>query len=228
MEVPVYNNRGEQIKIIEVDDYVFNVPFNGPVVHQALVMHNANARVGTASTKTRGEVAGSTRKIRPQKYTGMARLGDRRSPLLRGGGVAFGPKPRDWSQRMPKKMRRLAIRCTLSAKLRDGELKIIDTFGLERPKTKEMAEILKALGVEKSALLVTRDPEPAVYLSARNLQKVKTIPAHIVNVKDLLSHRMVIMTEGAVRKVEELWGRKADEERAERLRRKKAKAKAKL
>jgi len=126
MEISLYNQSGKVVKQIEISDNVFGVPFNEAVVHQAMVRQRANARQGTASTKTRGEVSGSSRKLYRQKGTGYARAGSIRSPLRRGGGIVFGPKPRNYRQAMPKKMRQLAIRCVLSAKAEDGELMILE------------------------------------------------------------------------------------------------------
>lgn len=206
MEFPVYNITGEVVKHIEISDHVFAIPFNEAVVHQAMVRQQANARQGTASTKTRGEVSGSTRKLYRQKGTGYARAGSRRSPIRRGGGIVFGPKPRKYRQAMPKKMRRLALRCILSAKAGVGELIIIEQFKLEQTKTNEMAKILSALGVNSSALIVTGEPEENVIKSARNLEQVKTLPSSLMNVVDLLSHKILLMTEPAVRRAEQLWG----------------------
>jgi len=207
VEVPVYSLTREVVKHIEISDDVFGVPFNQAVVHQAMVRQRANARQGTASTKTRGEVSGSTRKLYAQKHTGHARAGSIRSPLRRGGGIIFGPKPRSYRQAMPKKMRQLALRCVLSAKAGDGELMILEQLKLDEPKTKEMVRILVALGVDSSALIATSEPEENVVKSARNLPGVKTIPASLLNVIDILSHKMLLMTEAAVRKVEQLWGK---------------------
>lgn len=209
MQVPVYNIAGEVVKNIEISDAVFAVPFNEAVVHQAMVSQQANARQGTASTKTRGEVAGSTRKLYRQKHTGESRAGSIKSPLRRGGGTVFGPKPRDYSQALPKKMRRLALRCVLSAKASDGELKVLEDLKLDQPKTKEMVKILTALGVDSSALVAMAEPEENVVKSARNLPGIKTIPASLLNVVDLLSYKLLIMTEAAVCKVEQLWGSSA-------------------
>jgi large subunit ribosomal protein L4 len=206
MQLPVYSLGGEIVKQIEVSDRLFAEPFNEAVVHQAMVRQQANARQGTASTKTRSEVVGSSRKLFRQKHTGFARAGSIRSPLRRGGGVVFGPKPRSYRQAMPKKMRRLALRCILSAKARDGELKVIEELELAEPKTKEMVRILTALGVDSSALIVTGVPEASVAKSARNLSLVKAMPASILSVIDLLSYKVLLMTESAVRRAEELWG----------------------
>ena len=208
MQVPVYNLTGEVVEHIEVSDGVFAVPFNQAVVHQAMVRQHANARQGTASTKTRSEVSGSSGKLFRQKGTGMARAGSRRSPLRRGGGITFGPRPRNYRQAMPKKMRQLALRCVLSAKIGDGELMILEQLKLEEPKTKEMARILAALGVDSSALIVTVEPEESVVKSARNLAGIKTLPANLLNVVDILSHKRLLMTVAAIRMVERLWGKR--------------------
>jgi len=212
VKVPVYNLTGEVVKEIEISDRIFGVPFNEAVVHQAMVRQLANARQGTASTKTRGEVAGSSRKLFRQKHTGMARAGSRKSPLRRGGGVTFGPKPRSYRQDMPKKMRQLAPKCVLSAKAGDVELKVIEQLDFTEPKTREMVGILSALGVSTSALIVTRGADTNVIKSARNIPGIKTLPASLLNVVDLLSYRLLLMTEAAVRKAEELWGEKQPQE----------------
>ncbi len=206
MQLPVYSLRGELVRQIEVSDRLFAEPFNEAVVHQAMVRQQANARQGTASTRTRSEVVGSSRKLFRQKHTGFARAGSSRSPLRRGGGVVFGPKPRSYRQAMPKKMRRLALRCLLSAKVRDGELKVIEKLEFAEPKTREMVCILTALGADSSVLIVTSGPEANVTKSARNLSLVKAMPATLLSVVDLLSYRVLLMTESAVRKAEELWG----------------------
>jgi large subunit ribosomal protein L4 len=211
LQVPVYNLAGEAVSEIELSDYVFAVPFNRAVVHQAMVRQMANARQGTASTKTRGEVAYSTRKLFRQKHTGNARAGSRRSPIRRGGGVTFGPRPRSYRQAMPRKMRRLALRCLLSAKAGDGELKVIEQLAFDQPRTKEMVKILTALGADSSTLVVTEAPEGNVIRSAQNLSGIKTIPAGLLNVVDLLSYKIVLMTVAAVHRVEQLWGREVPE-----------------
>jgi large subunit ribosomal protein L4 len=206
VQVPVYNVGGEVVKNIEISDSVFAVPFNEAVVHQAMVRQRADARQGSSDTKGRGEVAGSGKKLFAQKHTGEARAGDKRSPTRRKGGVAFGPHPRDYSKAIPKKMRRLALRCLLSSKASEGSLKIMDKLAFEAPKTKEMVKVLDVLKLEKSALIVTASPETNVIRSARNIPGIKTLPAHVLNVVDLLSFDALVMTEEAVRKAEELWG----------------------
>ena len=211
VQVPVYNFAGEIAEQIEISDYVFGVPFNEAVVHQVMVSQRANARQGTASTKTRGEVSGSTRKLFRQKGTGSARAGSIKSPLRRGGGIIFGPKPRSYRQAIPKKMRRLALRCVLSAKVRDKELIILEQLKFEQPKTKEMVRILAALGLDYSVLIVTSEPEESVVKSARNLPRIKTMPASLLTVVDLFSYKKLLMTVAAVRQAEELWGEKLSE-----------------
>jgi len=206
METIVYNGKGSEMERVTLDESVFGVPMNEAVVHQALVRQRANARVGTASAKTRSEVAGSTRKLYRQKHTGRARAGDLRSPLRRHGGVIFGPKPRDYRQAMPRKMRRLAIKCLLSAKLADGEMKVIDKLELKEHKTKDMISILQALKIDRSALIALSSPDANVIKSTSNLTKIDAIQAIQLNVGDLLSHKHLIITVDAVRQVEELWG----------------------
>ena len=218
MQVPVYNLAGEVVENIDISDEVFAIPFNQAVVHQAMVQQRANARQGTASTKTRSEVSGSTMKLFRQKGTGQARGGSRRSPLRRGGGIAFGPRPRSYRQAMPKKMRRLALRCVLSAKVSDGELMILEQLKLVEPKTKELVQILATLGVDSSALIVTDVPEESVVKSARNLAGIRTLPANLLSVLDILSQKRLLITVAAVRKVEQLWGKKSQGESSAPLR----------
>jgi large subunit ribosomal protein L4 len=218
VEVAVYSPSGEVVKHISISDSVFAVPFNEAVVHQAVVRQQANARQGTSNTKTRSEVAGSSRKLFRQKHTGMARAGNKKSSLRRGGGITFGPKPRSYRQDMPKKTRQLALRCALSAKATDEELKVLAELKLDQPKTKQMAGILVALGIDTTALIVTDKPEENIIKSARNLTGIKTVPANILNVVDILSHKMLLMTEDAVRKAEQLWGPKKSEISGAKLR----------
>ncbi len=208
MKIPVHDRSGGVVDHIEVQDGVFDVQPNKALVHQAVVRQLANARQGTAATKTRGQVVGSTRKLFRQKHTGQARAGGRRSPVRRGGGVAFGPHPRDFSQDMPKKMRRLALRVTLSDKVREGGVVVVSNLDIPASRTREMAQVLDTLGVRGSALLVTAQAEPAVVRAGRNLPGVKTLPAPLLNVGDVLSRRTMVITVDAVRRAEELWGRR--------------------
>jgi large subunit ribosomal protein L4 len=213
VRVSVRNSSGEIVEEIELEGSVFDVPPNEAVVHQALVRQLANARQGNVSSKGRGEVSGSTGKLFRQKGTGRARQGSIRSPLHRGGGVVFGPHSRSYRQAMPKKMRRLALRSVLSAKAAEGRLVVVvDGFGLDKPKTKDMVRILGALGVESSVLIVTPEKDENVVKSAGNIKGVKTLPAHVLNVADLMSHKDLIMTLGAVRRLEQLWAQERTQE----------------
>ena len=207
MKAEVYDLNGEVVEQIELNEAVFALPLNQAVVHQAMVRQLANGRQGTASTKTRGEVSGSTRKLYAQKHTGRARRGDIKSPLLRGGGVAFGPKPRSYRQSMPKKMRRLALKCLLSAKIREGNMRLLKELDFEEPKTKDMVNVLSSLGIDSSALIVTAQSAPNVIRSAANLTDIKVVPSALINVLDLLSHEMLVATVPAVRNIEEIWGK---------------------
>lgn len=209
MQVPVHNTTGEVVKQIEVSDYVFGMSPNETVAHQALLRQLANERQGTASAKTRSEVAGSSKKLYGQKHTGRARAGSMKSPLRRGGGVIFPPIPRSYRQALPKKMRRLALRSVLSSKFAEKELIVLDDLSFADPKTKEMAGILIALGVESSALIATDQRDEKVVKSARNLPGVATMPASLLNVADVMSHKVLVMTVGAVRRAEEIWGEAA-------------------
>jgi large subunit ribosomal protein L4 len=204
--VPVYSLNGEVVEQIELSQAIFALPFNEAVVHQAMTRQLANRRQGTASTKTRGEVIGSTRKLYSQKHTGRARRGDIKSPLLRGGGVVFGPKPRTYRQSMPKKMRKLALKCLLSAKVREGNIKLIHELDFKGPKTKDMINVLSSLGIDSSTLILTAQSAPNVVKSAANLPEVKVLPSALINVLDLLSYEMLVATVPAIRNIEQIWG----------------------
>jgi large subunit ribosomal protein L4 len=207
VQVPVYNLNGEVVDQIELSSAVFNIPFNGAVVHQAMVSQLANKRHGTVSTKTRGDVKGSTRKLYRQKHTGRARRGDVKSPLLRGGGIVFGPKPRTYRQSMPRKMRKLALKCLLSDKVREGNIRLLQELDFEGPKTKAMINVLSSLGIDNSTLILTGQSAPNVVKSAANLPKVKVLPSDLINVLDLLSYEILIATVPAIRNIEQIWGK---------------------
>lgn len=206
MKYQVVDQKGANLRQIDLRDDVFGIEPNTSVVHQALVRQLANARQGTHDTKTRGEVEGSTRKLFRQKGTGRARQGGVRAPHRKGGGIVFGPHPRSYRKDMPKKMRRLAIRSVLSAKARDGELILVDNFEFAVPKTKEMLQVLRAVQADGSALIATPTPENGVILAARNIDNVYTIPANQLNVRQLLAYRYLVMTVDAARIAEGLWG----------------------
>jgi len=210
VQVPVYNSAGEVVDQVELSEEVFGVPFNEAVVYQAMVAQMANRRQGTASTKSRGEIRGSTKKLYAQKHTGRARRGDIKSPLLRGGGVAFGPKPRLYRQSMPKGMRRLALKCALSSKIREENLKAIEGFTFEKPRTKDMVDILAAIGVDSTALIVSEHSNPSMIKSARNLANAKTLPSSLINVLDLLSYKVLVISVPALYNIERIWGSRSN------------------
>lgn len=197
MQVAIKNQSGAETGRLELDDSVFNVPMNPSLVHQALVMYQANRRQGTHDTKTRAEVSGGGRKPWIQKHTGRARQGSTRAPQWRHGGVVFGPHPRSYRKAMPRRMRRLALRCMLSDKLRSRRLVCIDGTGSLDGKTRSMVELLRNLEISGSALLVTRQPEPNAVYAAGNLQKIRTLPVNQLNAEELLSRETLIITADA-------------------------------
>jgi large subunit ribosomal protein L4 len=204
VQVPVYNSSGKVVDNVDLSDEIFGIPMNSAVVHQAMLRQNANARQGTVGVKTRGQVSGGGKKPYKQKGTGRARRGSSRSPLIRGGGVVFGPQARSYRQAMPKKMRRLAIRCVLSGKVSDGEIKIIDKLSFDEPNTKEIARIVKALELGPSLMIVTDEPDSNIYKSARNLNGADVLPAYMLNVGDLLTHRQILISLPAIKKIDEI------------------------
>ncbi len=206
MKVNVKNATGATVEELELRDDIFGIKPNVAVMHQALVRQLANRRLGTHKAKTRGEVAGTTAKWYRQKGTGRARHGDRKAPIFVGGGQAHKPVPRDYTQKMPRKMRRLALRSALSAKTAAAELIILDTLFLEAPKTAEVVQLLKSLQVSGSAIILLPERNENVEKSARNLENVKTLRAGYLNVRDLLGHKFVIMPKEAVSLIESFLG----------------------
>ena len=206
MKLRLHDAQGKSLGHIDVLDDLFDAPPNPALVHQVVVGQRANARQGTASTKTRAQVSGGGRKPWRQKGTGRARVGSIRSPIWRGGGVTFGPTPRSYVQRTPKRMRRAAFKASLSAKAREGELVVVDRLRLPEPKTKHFVAMMQALGVSGSVLLVGDGTDPSVLRCARNVPKLKMMPAFQLNTVDLLGHGRVVMTLGAVRQAERIWG----------------------
>ena len=202
--VAVYNVEGKEVEKLELNDSVFGVEINEHLVHMAVVNQLANNRQGTQSAKTRSEVSGGGRKPWRQKGTGHARQGSTRSPQWTGGGVVFAPKPRDYSFKMNKKEKQLALKSALTSKVQDGKLVVVDAFNMDEIKTKRFAEILKNLKVE-DAFVVTKDVEKNVVLSANNLPAVKTAASNEINVYDILKYGTLVMTKDAVAAVEEVY-----------------------
>lgn len=203
-KVALYNVSGAQVGEIELSETVFGIEPNTYVLHDAVVMQQASMRQGTHKVKGRSEVRGGGRKPWKQKGTGRARQGSIRSPQWKGGGVVFGPTPRSYGYKLPKKVRRLAIKSALSSKVIDNDIIVLDQLTFAQPKTKEFVNILKNLNVEKKALVVTSAYEDNVALSTRNIPGVKFVTADGINVLDVMVHDKLIITKEAVEKVEEV------------------------
>jgi large subunit ribosomal protein L4 len=206
MQVPVYNTKGEQVSETELRDDIFAVPVNEALMHQALVRQLANARLGTHKAKARGEVRGGGRKPWRQKGTGRARQGSIRAPQWRGGGVVFGPTPRSYEQKMPRKMRRQALRSALSVKASGAQVRVLEALEMDKPKTAEVIEILQNLGIESSALILLPQRDEMILRSVRNLPKVRTLVAQYLNVRDLLKYDYILMPLPSLEVIEGILG----------------------
>ncbi|MEK5036628.1 50S ribosomal protein L4 [Sporosarcina sp. FSL K6-3457] len=205
-KVSVLNQTGSSVGDIELNDAIFGIEPNEAVLFEALVQQRASLRQGNHKVKTRAEVAGGGRKPWRQKGTGRARQGSIRSPQWRGGGIVFGPNPRSYSYKLPKKVRRLALLSALSTKVREEDIIVLDGLTFDAPKTKEFVKVLAALSIDKKALIVTADLDETVALSARNIPGISVVTASGINVLDLIGHNKLVMTKAAVQKVEEVLG----------------------
>lgn len=201
-KIPVYDMTGQKVDELELPENIFGLDPNMPVMHQALVRQLANARSGTHKTKTRGEVSGGGRRPWRQKGTGRARHSSIREPQWKGGGIVFGPRPRSYRQKMPKKMRRLALRSALSVKAAENRIVVLDKLEMPEPKTKSMVAILNALAIDSSALILLPERNESVEKSAHNLPKVNTLRAQYLNIRDLFTHDYLIMPLGALETIE--------------------------
>jgi len=206
MQVPVYNIQGEQVSETELRDDIFAVPVSEALMHQALVRQLANARLGTHNTKTRGEVRGGGRKPWRQKGTGRARQGSIRAPHWRGGGTVFGPNPRSYAQKMPRKMRRQALRSALSVKASGAQFRVLDELEMSEPKTKEMLRILASLEAGSSVLILLPQSDQVILRSVSNLPKVRTLVAQYLNVRDLLKYDTILMPLASLEVIEGILG----------------------
>ena len=204
-KIDVYNMQGKKVSDIELNENIFGIKPNEKVVHTALVNYMANQRQGTANTKTRAEVSGGGRKPWKQKGTGRARQGSIRAPQWFKGGIALGPKPRDYSYRLNKKERRLAIRSVLSSKVLENNLVVVDAMNFDAIKTKNMVSALSNLKVEGKTLIVLPEKNENVQKSARNIEGVKTSLVNTINVYDLLKYNKLILTVDAVKNLEEVY-----------------------
>ncbi len=202
--VAVYNIEGKEVDKLELNDNVFGVEINEHLVHLAVVSQLANGRQGTQSAKTRSEVSGGGRKPWRQKGTGHARQGSTRSPQWTGGGVVFAPKPRDYSMKMNKREKQIAMKSALTSKVQDSKLIVVDEFKLDEIKTSKFAQILDNLKAPK-ALVVTKDKDEKVVLSARNIPTVKTTMTNAINVYDILKYDSLVLTKDAVAAIEEVY-----------------------
>lgn len=199
--VEVYNTRGDKVSTTDLPDAVFNVPVKSAVIHQVVNAQLAARRAGTATVKNRGDITGSTHKLYRQKGTGRARKGDIKSPLLRGGGVIFGPHPRSYSQKVTKKVRKLALKMALSSKLMADEVMVLDGFDMEQVKTKAFVETMKGLKAD-NALIVTAEKNNTLSLSSRNVPGSKVLCSDGLNVYDILKYKKLVLLEGAIKSIE--------------------------
>lgn len=204
-KVALYNVSGQQVGDIDLNDSIFGIEVNEHVLYEVVKNQLANKRQGTQSAKTRSEVRGGGRKPWRQKGTGRARHGSIRSPIWTGGGVTFAPKPRDYSYKLPKKVKRLGMQSALSAKVLDNNVIVLDELKLEQPKTKDMVSILKNIKSGKKALIVMADKDENILKSANNIPGVETALVNTLNVYDILNHDSFIITKEAVKKVEEVY-----------------------
>jgi large subunit ribosomal protein L4 len=208
LQAPFFDALGERNGEVDLPKTVFDEKPNMPVMHQAYLRQLANARQGTASTKTRGDVAGGGAKPYRQKGTGRARHGSIREPSMKGGGTVFGPHPRSYEQRMPKQMRRLALRSALSQKALDGQVRVIESFVFDEPKTKQAADLMVAIGFDNSALIVLPAPNVVVSRSFENLSGTKTILARNLNIRDLFTHNFLLLSKDCLELLEENFSRR--------------------
>jgi large subunit ribosomal protein L4 len=208
-EIEIRSVSGDVVGRAPLDDAVFGVQVNVPVMHQVVRAQLAAARAGTHSTKRRGDVSGGGKKPWRQKGTGRARQGSNRAPHWTGGGVVFGPKPRDHEMKVPRKMRAIALRSALSDRAREGRIAVVDRFGFEAPKTKEAIRALEALGVAGKALLVLEEPDENVGRSFRNLQRVHVITVDQLNTYDVLDAEWIVFTQPSLERLTERAGRTA-------------------
>lgn len=204
-KVTLFKQDGSQSGDIELNEAVFGIEPNTHVLHEAVLMQRASRRQGTHAVKGRSDVRGGGRKPWKQKGTGRARQGSIRSPQWVGGGVVFGPTPRSYSYKLPKKVRRLALRSALSSKVQENSLVVLEGLTLDAPKTKEVIKLLSALNVEKKALIVTTEKDENVLRSANNLKSIKVLTVEEVNVLDLLTHDQLIITRDAAEKAGEVF-----------------------
>jgi len=197
----VINSKAQKVSQVDLVDAIFNIPVKGSILHEVVTMQLARRRSGSASVKHRSDVKGSGRKLFRQKGTGRARRGDIKSPLLRGGGSTFGPDPRSYAYKVPKKVRRLALKMALSSKLKQENLVVLDEFGLDTIKTREFVKVMNALNT-KNALIITEKKNETLELSARNVPNIKVLRVEGLNVYDILKYENVVLLESSIKSIE--------------------------
>jgi large subunit ribosomal protein L4 len=199
--VNVINSKAQKVSQIDLVDTIFNIPVKGSVLHEVVTMQLAKRRSGSAAVKHRSDVKGSGRKLFRQKGTGRARRGDIKSPLLRGGGSTFGPDPRSYAYKVPKKVRRLALKMALSSKLKEEKLLVLNEFELDKIKTREFVKVMNALNT-KNALIITEKKNENLELSARNVPQIKVLRVEGLNVYDILKYKNVVLLESSIKSIE--------------------------
>jgi large subunit ribosomal protein L4 len=208
MKMDICNSKGEKLEVYDADNYVWDAKNNEDLLHQVVTTQQANQRLGTHSTQTRGNVSYSTKKLRPQKGTGNSRQGSARSSIRVGGGVAHGPHPRSYRKRLPKKMKRQALRIALSNKYRSKDVQVIDKFVFKEPNTKEVVKVIENLKYIGKTLIVMDSPDANILMSVRNINNVDIQTASMINPLETLKYPNLLFTKDAIQKIEKIWGGK--------------------
>ncbi|MBL01897.1 MAG: 50S ribosomal protein L4 [Chloroflexi bacterium] len=208
MKIDICNSKGEKLEVYDADNYVWGAENNEDLLHQVVTTQQANQRLGTHSTQTRANVSYSTKKLRPQKGTGNSRQGSARSSIRVGGGVAHGPHPRSYRKRLPKKMKRQALRIALSNKYRSKDVQIIDKITFKKPNTKEVVKVIENLKFNGKTLIIMDSPDTNILMSVKNINNVDVQTASMINPLQTLKYPNLLFTKDAVQKIEKIWGEK--------------------
>ena len=208
MKMDICNSKGEKLEVYDADNYVWGAENNEDLLHQVVTTQQANQRLGTHSTQTRANVSYSTKKLRPQKGTGNSRQGSARSSIRVGGGVAHGPHPRNYRKRLPKKMKRQALRIALSNKYRSKDVQVIDKITIKKPSTKEVVKVIGNLKFNGKTLIIMDSPDTNILMSVKNINNVDVQTASMINPLETLKYPNLLFTKDAVQKIEKIWGEK--------------------
>ena len=208
MKIDICNSKGEKLEVYDADNYVWGAENNEDLLHQVVTTQQANQRLGTHSTQTRANVSYSTKKLRPQKGTGNSRQGSARSSIRVGGGVAHGPHPRNYRKRLPKKMKRQALRIALSNKYRSKDVQVIDKITIKKPSTKEVVKVIENLKFNGKTLIIMDSPDTNILMSVKNINNVDVQTASMINPLETLKYPNLLFTKDAVQKIEKIWGEK--------------------